>query len=320
MFSSKPSPEKLSRKMAAAIRDYNVDAFMSLLAAPGADPNVRAGEDTLLSVVIKHSYTQTFLEPLIKAGLKVSIYDVMSASYGKDTYLVHRLIQPDLDLDIDAGDSEGYTCLHKAVRYGSKEVVAELIKGGINLNILTAQGNTALHMATLRSTDSRDILEMLLNAGADPNIKNDAGATAADMLQREHPRIAQFVRSHMSVAQLPQPQATKSDPKTALALVGDDDAAWKQLDHLEIAHVSDKSAIGFSLTEIFNFDTRVYIGITKDHESKMQSQTIKSFDELEGTLLIEKAAEALIKKGVSGDLLNGYVTRKHFKTSPGTKS
>lgn len=65
--------------------------------------------------------------------------------------------------------------LIEAVRNGSREAVAALLRERVNVNAPQADGATALHWAAHR--DDGALVEMLVAAGANVNARNDLGAT-----------------------------------------------------------------------------------------------------------------------------------------------
>jgi hypothetical protein len=47
----------------------------------------------------------------------------------------------------------------------------------------------------------------------------------------------------------------------------------------EVAHVIEKNALGYRITETFNFQTRVYTQIARNIETNAESQVMRMFDE-----------------------------------------
>jgi ankyrin repeat protein len=92
--------------------------------------------------------------------------------------------------DIHAGDKNGVTALHHAVRFRSPAAVATLIEFGANVNqACRRNGSTPLHRAVTqtgapgtagRSREATEIVQLLISAGADPKIPNKLGKTAID--------------------------------------------------------------------------------------------------------------------------------------------
>jgi ankyrin repeat protein len=77
--------------------------------------------------------------------------------------------------DINAGDTWGYTFLHRACMEGEKQVAELLITKGADVNARSIVGITPLHAAAGRG--HRDIVELLLNSKADVNARDDHDAT-----------------------------------------------------------------------------------------------------------------------------------------------
>lgn len=71
-------------------------------------------------------------------------------------------------------DSDGSTCLHDATKYGTYELVEELLRFGADPNS-TASGRTPLHCAVLLA--KVPTIKLLLEHGADPNILSEDGET-----------------------------------------------------------------------------------------------------------------------------------------------
>jgi tankyrase len=92
--------------------------------------------------------------------------------------------------DIHASDKNGVTALHHAVRFRSPTAVKVLIEHGANVNqACRRNGSTPLHRAVTqtgapstarRAEAAREIIGLLLAAGADPSIKNKSGKKPAD--------------------------------------------------------------------------------------------------------------------------------------------
>jgi ankyrin repeat protein len=73
--------------------------------------------------------------------------------------------------DLNAKDDYGYTPLHRAAFGGNQEIVSLLIlKLGNNLNVGDDYGSTPLLLAVFNQHEN--IVSLLLEAGANPNIKN----------------------------------------------------------------------------------------------------------------------------------------------------
>lgn len=97
--------------------------------------------------------------------------------------------------DIHAADKNGVTALHHAVRFRSPMAVKTLIEHGANVNqACRRSGSTALHRAVTQTgapgtagkgQEALKIIRLLLEAGADPSIRNKSGRKAADYARDE---------------------------------------------------------------------------------------------------------------------------------------
>lgn len=95
--------------------------------------------------------------------------------------------------DIHATDKNGVTALHHAVRFRSPTAVKTLIELGANVNqACRRNGSTPLHRAVTqtgapgtagRADAAKEIIEILLAAGADSSIANKSGKRPADYVK-----------------------------------------------------------------------------------------------------------------------------------------
>jgi murein DD-endopeptidase MepM/ murein hydrolase activator NlpD len=89
--------------------------------------------------------------------------------------------------DVNARDMDGYTVLMAAVRnHAPVSVMDALLAAGAGIDEVTANGSTALMLAAAAGTPSEVLY--LMNAGANPTLKDAAGKNAADRAQ-ENPAV-----------------------------------------------------------------------------------------------------------------------------------
>ncbi len=95
--------------------------------------------------------------------------------------------------DVNASDKNGVTALHHAVRFRFPIAVAVLIQHGSNVNqVCNKSGSTPLHRAVTstgapgtagKRQEAIEIIRLLIAAGANPCITNNAGRTPADYVK-----------------------------------------------------------------------------------------------------------------------------------------
>lgn len=182
-----------------AIKQDDADAVHALLKR-GFDPNTRnpAGE---------HGLALAIREPSLKVAavlLGASQIDpearnqhdeslLMLASLKGLLTLCEQLIAKGADVN-----KPGWTPLHYAATHGHVGVMNLLLENHAYIDAASPNGSTPLMMAALYGTPTA--VKVLLEAGADPMLKNDQGLTAIDFANRGQRSdsaqlIAAFVRS-----------------------------------------------------------------------------------------------------------------------------
>lgn len=141
-------------------------------------------------------------------------------------------------------DGQGQIALHLAAAQGNIETVACLLKKyPIGINAQDHNGNTALHVAAFHSRGVK-MLETLVLAGIDVDLKNTSGKTALDILPK-CPENAEAV-FFLSKSQ-------KAPDKNEWSLK-DESVIWQRIDEKKC----------YALAEIFNFETAHKTSIYKD--------------------------------------------------------
>jgi len=118
---------------------------------------------------------------------------LMIAALKGMTEIVSQLLDKDADVN-----KPGWTPLHYAATAGHLQIMNLLLEHHAYIDAASPNGSTPLMMAAMYGTPSA--VKLLLEAGADPLLKNDLGLTAIDFAQRANRQesadiIAAFVRA-----------------------------------------------------------------------------------------------------------------------------
>lgn len=223
-----------------------------------------------------------------------------SASYRAFTEGVRWLLEQGADPHAKR-TSDGHTAMMEAASDGSYEIVSMLIDAGADVNaVRTDDGMTALHFAARRGRG--DVAKLLMTKGANVDAVDQRMNTPADLADKEYPRIADMIRGK---ERPPERQEINTD-------------GWHLTAPDEVAHVSDKAAIGYRLTEIFNFSGGVYTRIARNLETGAESQTMRLFAEFTDNTMLFEAQKYLEAKGgrMPADRLIGGLDKPILQQKP----
>jgi len=116
-----------------------------------------------------------------------------NADQAKQRKAIEKLLEA--GADIHETDKNGVTPLHHAVRFRSPAAVQTLLEHGARVNqVCKRSGSTALHRAVTttgapetagKQEQAKEIIQILMQFGADPSIKNKNGRRPADYVRDE---------------------------------------------------------------------------------------------------------------------------------------
>ena len=167
----------------------NIDALNELLNA-GGNPNItHSDEDTCLHKAISAGCNKEILQALIDHGADVNVtdeYNVTPLMIACEMGNVRAMnVFLNVGADPDIADDFGDTCLQMAIRAGcNKDDLQAIINHSADVNAQNKNNRTALMIVC--KMGNLDAVNMLLNAGADPNISDADGNTCLHVCVGPH--------------------------------------------------------------------------------------------------------------------------------------
>lgn len=169
----------------AVLRDDG-DAINTLLRR-GFDPNTRDPKGQVgLMIALQNGANKAVAALLASRRLNVEARNakdespLMMAAIKGNVEAVKALIARDADVN-----KTGWTPLHYAASAGSPQhavIISLLLENYAYIDATSPNGTTPLMMAA--QYGSNDAVQLLLNEGADPTLKNQLGLTAVDFAMR----------------------------------------------------------------------------------------------------------------------------------------
>ena len=184
------------------------ERVIKLLLDAGADPNALSndGWTPFYSAIFFGRSVDLFLE----AGADVGLTPLQQAVLRADTRTTASLLAQ--GTDPDGADKHGWTALHFSASMVDRRSPSALLEAGANPNVRTSNGLTALHIAAdpeavralvaagaevdarndigrtplhqAANFRSAEVVESLLNAGADPTLEDNEGNRPVDLVGR----------------------------------------------------------------------------------------------------------------------------------------
>ena len=272
--------DRLNKKLRDAIGYGRLDRVESLV-AQGASVEDQPAEEKYRPLFRAVNDNETdILRFLLEKGANPNAENP-TTSYTAVTRALSHKNREATRLLLEAGaefatpDFEGRYPVHLAAEHGFGDLLQMMAEKGADLNVRNRQGNTPLHIVA--QAGHANIAKLLMDHGADVNATNASMNTPADVAEKDYPRLADMIRG------LPP----RVEPE----------AGWQMLADDEVARVSEKAGINYRLTETFNFTTRIYTHIAQNTKTNAESHSIKLFDELRDSPVLDAARNALAALG-----------------------
>ena len=215
------------KKLMEAIRagdKVGVDALVS--AAPTLLQMTAPNGSSVMLLAVYFGHPEV-AEVFMRHGAKP---DVFEASALGDLETVRRLVNGDRGL-VNAFAADGFYPLGLAAYFGHAAIVEFLLKNGgdVHLAARNAQKVTALHAGASRG--GAEIVKLLLEAGADPNAKQERGFV---------PLHSAAANGNVAVVELLLKHGARADAKADDGKTGADMAA--EAGHKDLAETLKKAA------------------------------------------------------------------------------
>lgn len=169
----------------AILRDD--DAAIAALLRRGFDPNTRDPKGQVgLTIALQNGSSKAFAALLASSQVNVEARNaqdespLMMAALKGNLEAVKALLVRDADVN-----KTGWAPLHYAASAGSRQhvaIIALLLENHAYIDATSPNGTTPLMMAA--QYGSNEAVQLLLDEGADPTLKNQLGLTAADFALR----------------------------------------------------------------------------------------------------------------------------------------
>jgi ankyrin repeat protein len=169
----------------AILRDD--DAAIAALLRRGFDPNTRDPKGQVgLTIALQNGSSKAFAALLASSQVNVEARNaqdespLMMAALKGNLEAVKALLARDADVN-----KTGWAPLHYAASAGSRQhvaIIALLLENHAYIDATSPNGTTPLMMAA--QYGSNEAVQLLLDEGADPTLKNQLGLTAVDFALR----------------------------------------------------------------------------------------------------------------------------------------
>lgn len=237
------------------------------------------GNEKIVEVLLEHGANPDF-----SGGADYSpiIYSVLSRGYDK---IARRLLDAGADIHVKA--SNGQTCFHAAAAKLKTARIAQ--EAGLDINAQADDGETPLHIAA-RNSSGKELIEFMLENGADPLVEDHSGKLALDRVYDSYPQVKRLLEDAML-------KFHKLEEKKQDAAAITNHEGWRRVSDEEIWHTATEKEMNYSITRIFNFRAQVMTQIAHNLNTLAESQTLVPFQVIEQSSLLDEAISEMEKAG-----------------------
>jgi cytohesin len=291
--------------------------FIAIVLQSGLKPDARlsGNTDSPLAIAAGHNRADS-VRQLLEAGADINDRAaVITAFRNGYNEIAEMLTEKGADINLP-DDYYQYTPLHFIASNGNMRLFHLLLaQGNIGLDAKSKDGSTPLHLAAYNGHIM--LVEALVKAGADTDIENNEGLTAADVaLKRGQQQAAKIIQQKMrEKTETTEKQTLYAVP--AAADTSEDRETWLRIGNDKIAHIGIYPALERKLTDIFNFATRERLTISENLRTGVENTLPpQPFDMLPETAL-DVAFDAYQAQG--GKISRDIVVKKQLSAKPAAK-
>jgi ankyrin repeat protein len=297
----KTRQEKLNEKLQDAARENKSTPDIQALLDDGAQLFTVTNENkTLLDLAGNEKTIRFFLEKGLRFSTQKSLDKAVFYCVDNGETLL-KLIQ--MGAETNYKDSNLSAPLLQAALKNSNAGLKILLENKAETNVQgRSTGNTALHFAI--KNENREAVRILLQHGAQTDIKNMNGFTAVEVAQNRFSRTGRYFYQEVLDEMI--------KPTAPVKTIDTDGTAPSEakiiVDAEEISFIREKPALGQRITETFNFKSGIYREVIYCETTNSQSSSMILFEHLEGRKHLANAEAEFVKRGGVPD----YVLKKRL--------